>query len=252
MNDPQKSSAKTARLSPATAVAGTVAAFLLGQILGGVAVWLLASAAEALTPVIILDSWFESTPAQFFMVVLSGIFTLLILWFFVRRLRAGWRILGFGRKPKWIDLGFAFIGLPVYFVLLVLAGVIAGAFLGVDLQQEQEIGFTKVAGGADMFLAFVSLVVIPPIVEEVLFRGFMFTGLRSKLNFATSALAVSVLFALPHLFASSSGLLWVAAIDTFILSMVLCYLREKTGALFAPVVLHAMKNSAAFIFLFVA
>lgn len=253
MDEPQPNKKDNLRsLGPAAALVGTLVAFLLGQVLGSVAAWFTAAGLDTFTPFFILDSWFGSTEAQFLLVIFSGIFTLLILWFFMRRLRIGWRALGLSRKPLWRDLGRALLGLPAYFAIFIVLGSLAGVFLGVNLEQEQEIGFDRVVGSSDMLLAFVSLVVVPPIVEEVLFRGFLFTGLRSKLGFVATALIVSALFALPHMFASSNGLLWIAAIDTFVLSLVLCYLREKTGALWAAIVLHAIKNSLAYLFLFLA
>ena len=68
-----------------------------------------------------------------------------------------------------------------------------------------------------------------------------------------SALATSALFATPHLFESGSGgLLWIAGLDTFVLSLVLCYLRERTGRLWAGVGVHMLKNSIAFVSLYYA
>jgi len=50
---------------------------------------------------------------------------------------------------------------------------------------------------------------------------------------------------------SGQPLLWVAGIDTFILSLVLIYLREKTDSLYASIGLHMLKNTIAFLGLFV-
>jgi len=80
-----------------------------------------------------------------------------------------------------------------------------------------------------------------------MFRGFVYTGLRTKLQPVGSALITSAVFASLHLeFGNGAPLLWVAAIDTFILSLVLCYLREKTGSLWPGICLHALKNFVAF------
>jgi hypothetical protein len=98
-------------------------------------------------------------------------------------------------------------------------------------------------------MAFVSLVLLPPIVEEIVFRGFVFTGLRKKMKFTAATIITSLLFAGPHLLASSEGLLWVAGVDTLVLSFVLCYLRERTGALWAPMAVHGLKNALAFVLL---
>src|SRR5690606_18538260 len=122
----------------------------------------------------------------------------------------------------------------------------------IDFEQNQQIGFETAKTAAQLALVFVSLVVIPPIVEEILFRGFLYKGLRTKWPKWLSTLVVSVLFAIAHLqFGSGAPLLWVAAIDTFALSLVLVYLREKTNGLSAPILLHAFKNAIAFTLLFI-
>ena len=49
----------------------------------------------------------------------------------------------------------------------------------------------------------------------------------------------------------AAGPLYIAAIDTFILSLFLIYLREKTGSLWSSMTLHATKNGVAFMVLYV-
>jgi len=67
-----------------------------------------------------------------------------------------------------------------------------------------------------------------------------------------ATLVTSLLFAVPHLLeGGSGGLLYVAGLDTFILSLFLVYLREKTGGLWSSMILHAIKNGTAFMVLFV-
>jgi membrane protease YdiL (CAAX protease family) len=88
-------------------------------------------------------------------------------------------------------------------------------------------------------------------VEEILFRGFLYSGLKKSLPKIWAVLLTCTIFAAPHLLeGGSSGLLWVAGIDTFILSLVLIWLREKTGRLYASMGLHALKNFIAFASLF--
>ena len=102
-----------------------------------------------------------------------------------------------------------------------------------------------------MLLTFVSLVVLPPLAEETVFRGFVYTGIRRRFPFLLSAVITSVLFAIPHLqFGEGAPLLWVAALDTFVLSLVLCYVRERTNSLWPGILIHALKNGIAFVALF--
>ena len=117
-----------------------------------------------------------------------------------------------------------------------------------NTSQKQDLGIDFTAQNSLPLLIF-SLIIIPPIVEEVIMRGFLFTGLRQRFSFGFSTLLASLLFAAAHLPAGVGGPLWVGAIDTLVLSLFLCYLREKTGSLWPPIFLHATKNSLALIYL---
>jgi membrane protease YdiL (CAAX protease family) len=101
-------------------------------------------------------------------------------------------------------------------------------------------------------LIFVSVAVLPPIAEEIIARGFLFEGLKRSWGKRWAAVVVSLLFAMAHLgLGSGTQLIWLAAVDTFGLSFVLVWLREKTGGLTAPIGLHMLKNTIAFVYLFV-
>lgn len=169
---------------------------------------------------------------------------------FLKLRRQGFRDIGFD-QPKAQYIVYAVAGFAMYFLFYLMTVILAKALVpSLDLNQEQEIGFSKTASGMSLLPAFVSLVVLPPLVEEIVARGFLFGGLRRHLQFIPAAIITSILFAAAHLGEASEGLLWVGALDTFILSIVLCYLREKTGSLWPSIGLHALKNGLAFIILF--
>jgi membrane protease YdiL (CAAX protease family) len=196
-----------------------------------------------------IEDWLRTVTGQFVFVLLSDIFILLGLWLFLRRRKASFKLLGFTRAPAWKDAVYTLLGALAYFAILYATFIFLHFYTQIDLEQQQELGFEGLALSSEKLMALTALVLLPPIVEEIVFRGFLFTGLRKKLRFAWAAVIVSLLFAAPHLLASSEGLLWVAGVDTFMLSLVLCYLREKTGGLWAPIAVHALKNGIAFIFL---
>jgi membrane protease YdiL (CAAX protease family) len=82
---------------------------------------------------------------------------------------------------------------------------------------------------------------------EILVRGYLYSGLRSNWKFLPAALLTSLMFGLAHLqLGSGAAVVWAAGIDTFVLSMVLVYLREKTGVLYAGILVHALNNLIAF------
>lgn len=199
-----------------------------------------------------VNSWLNSVPGQFVFVVVAEGLTLSILWWFLKRRKVSIKALGFYRKPLLTDLALVCIGFVVYYALLALAAGIANSAFHVNLDQKQELGFDDVTNNLHRLMAFVSLVVLPPVVEEIVFRGFLYGGLRKKMNMWGAMLVTSLLFAAPHLLESQGGgLLWIAAVDTLVLSFVLCYLREKTGNLWASIGVHALKNGLAFLYLFI-
>lgn len=199
------------------------------------------------------QNWLNnSITAQFWYVVFAEALTFGAIWWFIRRCKAGLRSLGW-RKIRRQDPFAAILGFGAYFVgYAVLLSIAVHLFPGINVNQKQRLGFQQATGQIGVGLTFISLVVLPPLVEETVFRGFVFTGLRNKLKWWWAALITSLLFASAHLeFGSGQPLLWVAAIDTFTLSLALCYLRQKTDSLWPGILLHALKNSIAFITLFI-
>lgn len=150
---------------------------------------------------------------------------------------------------------FAYVvgGFVIYFIATILVMAAVSALLPVvDLNQRQDLGIDKNLYGTDLIPVFITLVLIPPIVEEMATRGFLYTGLKKKLNIFWAGIITSVIFGAAHLeWGGEAPLLWAAAIDTFMLSWILIYIREKTGSIYGCIGLHMLKNSVAFLSLFV-
>jgi len=157
------------------------------------------------------------------------------------------------KRPRWRDPGYALLALPIYFIsygIIVMA--ISTLVPELDVNQKQEIGFQSATSTMDLVLTFLSLAVIPPFAEEFLMRGFLFSSLRARLKMVTAVIITSLVFASGHLqFGSGAPLLWIAALDTFTLSLFLIYLRVKTDSLWASIFLHALKNTVAFVAIFI-
>lgn len=215
---------------PPQTIAITVLIFFGAQLLAAIIfsfLLIFARGSEAVSdPSLPNDPWLT-----FGFVVLVEAVTLWLLWWFLKRRNLSLKWLGLD-KPTAKYAAYASLGFVVYFMAYILVVVLAKlAVPGLDLEKEQEIGFSTASRGIELLPVFVSLVILPPVVEEIVARGFLFGGLRSKLAFWPAAAITSVMFAAAHLNQASEGLLWVAAIDTFVLSIILCYLREKTGSL---------------------
>lgn len=81
--------------------------------------------------------------------------------------------------------------------------------------------------------------IVAPIIEEMIFRGALYTHLRLKHTALWSALASSFLFAVIH----PQG---YAALPTLgAIALVLAVLREWRGAIIAPMTAHALNNFLA-------
>lgn len=178
--------------------------------------------------------------------IISELLYLVALYFLLRGHRSGiglgslgWRAASAGRV-----IFYTVMGVGWYFVLSSGVNILVKLlFPDLDLNQKQEIGIQHLQSTTEFIVAYISLAIVPPIVEETLFRGFLFRGLRRSWSFLPSALLVSALFGLVH------GQLNVA-IDTFCLSLVLCYIVDKTDSLIPAVLAHAFKNNLAFVLLF--
>lgn len=233
------------------AVVAVIAIYFVSQLVGGLLLsiypmlrhW---SDAQA-------NAWINnSVLAQFVYVVVAEGLMLLPLWLFLKHYKFGFGGLGLTRA-KGEDILYALGGFVVYFVsYAILLSVGTQLIPSLNVNQPQQIGFQTASGFGSLALTAISLVILPPIVEEILMRGFLYTSLKKSLPKIVAALVTSIIFASAHLeFGSGAPLLWVAAIDTFVLSLVLVYLREKTGRLWASMGVHGLKNAIAFVSLFI-
>ncbi len=156
--------------------------------------------------------------------------------------------LGLYETPTWTDIGLA----PVAFIasLILAAGLVAlfSLFPWFNAEETQSLGFSTFIIGWDRIVAFITLVVVAPIAEEVIFRGWLYGKIREVLTdkvsekaaIIISILTVSLLFGLIHL-------QWNVGVNVFALSVVLCGLREITGTIYAGILTHMLKMVLHFI-----
>ncbi len=194
----------------------------------------------------------NSTAAQFVYILLAESLILGALYLFLKHYRSTFSIIGL-KRPRWRDAAYGLMAVPAYYLLYLLSvGVVTHFVPGLNVDQHQQIGFTDVQGGAALIMAFISLVILPALTEEIMVRGFLYSSLRKAMKIIPAALVTSLIFAAAHLpEGGPAGPLYIAALDTFILSLVLIYLRQKTGSLWASITLHAIKNGIAFMALFI-
>ncbi|MGK0467840.1 lysostaphin resistance A-like protein [Clostridium sp.] len=84
-------------------------------------------------------------------------------------------------------------------------------------------------------LGVISVVLIIPILEEVLFRGLIYNELKTHLNIVIAIILQSLIFAIAH-----GNML--QGIYAFIMGAVVAIIYDKTGSIFAPILFHVMYN----------
>lgn len=228
--------------SPAWVIGYVLVIFVLSQF---VAALIVQSAAALIThsDAVSLDN---SVPAQFVYVLLAEGLSIALVLYALRLRRLPPSTIGLGRRPNPSDLRRGLVGFGIFYGLLIVSSIILSTIFPELNKGTQDVGFNNLNTGLQSALAFVALVFLPPLGEEVLVRGYLYSGLRARLRYVPAMLVTSLLFGAAHLATGDSGALWSAGVNTFILSLVLVYLRETTGALYAGMLVHMLNNLIAF------
>ena len=195
----------------------------------------------------------QSAVAQFIYVLLAEGLAVGSILLILRRRHLGLESIGFGRRPAWRDVKWTAIGFVVFYGLLFAVTAILTLLIpSFNTGAPQDVGFNVLSTPLDQAVALIGLVILPALGEETLIRGYLYSGLRSRWAFWPAMLVTSLLFGAAHLSTGVSGTLWAAGVSTFILSVVLIYLRERSGALYAPIMVHGLNNLVAFMAYFYA
>lgn len=143
----------------------------------------------------------------------------------------GLRGIPFLRGLKWAAIAFA-----IYFVF----GIIYAAVADPDPQTTlRDLG----AGESAALTVVIGILVVgvAPVIEEVFFRGFMFTALRTRFGFLAAAGLDGLIFGMIH---APTGL--EAVPPLIVLGIAFCVAYEATGSILPAIALHALNNMVAF------
>ncbi|MGH7666771.1 MAG: lysostaphin resistance A-like protein [Candidatus Dormibacteria bacterium] len=187
--------------------------------------------------------WRPLAPYYSFVVTLAFYGVLLLIVLFIAGRRAGrpWGRLGFGPPPVWLVILMPPLALFLQFVTGILSEILSPLLGGIKNPQGCDI---SQAFGADPYLAVISLAVIAPLVEEVVFRGFIYGALRRRFGVTLSVVVSSVIFALAHTF-SVGGSIVLLGPSLFIAGVALALVYERSRSLVPGMVLHASFNLIA-------
>jgi membrane protease YdiL (CAAX protease family) len=161
------------------------------------------------------------------------------------------RLKGFGLNIKTVAKDF-FMAIayllavwPLILAVVTVTMYVAKLIWGADYQMQQHEQLETITEYTQLplriMIVFVA-VVIAPLLEEMLFRGFVQTTIRSFFNLKDSAwpaiAASSIFFAIMH---ADPGH-WPAL---FVLGVCLGYSYEKSGSLFRPIFIHLFFNASS-------
>jgi membrane protease YdiL (CAAX protease family) len=85
-------------------------------------------------------------------------------------------------------------------------------------------------------------VLLPPIIEETIFRGFIFPAISTRTGVIWGAILSSLLFGAFHGQAN-------VFVYTAILGLLLCFMYVRTKSIIPGMVLHMLNNFLAFYFM---
>jgi membrane protease YdiL (CAAX protease family) len=156
-----------------------------------------------------------------------------VWWFVFHRRGAGWKELGF-RSFTWKDLGIGCGLLVGMYIFMLVYGIVLSVF-----NIEPEVNWVEIfeSQASPGWLIF-TVVVAAPFLEEILFRGFIFTGFRNKYGWINAMLISGALFAVNHL-------QLVGLITYFLLGCILAYLRHASKSLWPSIFFHMVINGVS-------
>lgn len=151
----------------------------------------------------------------------------------------------------------AFSWLIVYPWVIVISQVVMIIFIAIWQQQPPNIDQEMVRHLKDIaqhkFLfggTVFSVIFLVPIAEELIFRGFLQSYLRTGLGCWGAILLASAIFASLHYSVGQGIANWQIVLSLFIVSLYLGFLYERERTLWAPIALHVVINALSLGILF--
>jgi uncharacterized protein len=188
--------------------------------------------AWAMSSHVVMASVYSTIPAH--------LLTILFCWAVVTRLR---------RQPFFASLGWNWAGhSPLYWLgiaVLVLIGILlASNYVFRFLPQKKTPFDDMLQSGLQVRIAIALLASFSaPVVEEMVYRGVLFGGLRRRFSAVTTVIVVTLLFAGIHVPQYWGA--WASIAGLMLLSLVLTVVRATSKTLLPCIVIHFINNAVA-------
>lgn len=126
-----------------------------------------------------------------------------------------------------------------YSFAVILVGIISGIFMSFleNFAIKIDGGYSSITSitSQNVYLSLISVVLLAPILEEILFRGLIFNRLNSKFKTWTSIIISALIFGLIH------GNI-IQTINATILGIAFAYIYSKTHNLIPCIIGHFLNN----------
>lgn len=173
----------------------------------------------------------------FFQLLLMGMVAAFVLW----RVKLGeW----LGLRWRMWPLALAIAPLTVFFMWCLMGALHVSGWnawlersLGIESMQEAVKLLQEAKDPLVVILMAVAAVIVAPLAEEVVFRGYLYPAAKRFCGPAGAILFSSLVFAAAH------GNV-VALLPLFVLAVLLCLLYELTGSIWASISVHFLFNAA--------
>jgi CAAX protease family protein len=143
------------------------------------------------------------------------------------------------RRPRSGAVGDAFLVLIGYFAFALVYSSILNPHQK-DITRDLGFGHSVVVSTIVGFL----IVVAAPLSEEIFFRGFLFGGLRNRMNWVFAAVVSALIFGAFHYTGASSG---AVLPQLAVLGFGLAWLYQRSGSIYPTMAIHLLNNAIAFI-----
>ena len=150
---------------------------------------------------------------------------------------AGWpagEYLGLVRpatRPALVLIAILIVFLPSYDALTYL--------LGRDIVTPFQVDTYRTArDSGTLSLLWIAIVIVAPVAEEIMFRGFLFRGwVRSERSAIPGILIISLVFAAIHIQYD-----WFGILQVFFIGLLFAIVRWRSGSTLLTILLHVLAN----------
>ncbi|MGA9768693.1 MAG: type II CAAX endopeptidase family protein [Blastocatellia bacterium] len=234
-------------------------------VLVSIGMWLFSTATIIVIPAIAVVAWIfldrargielppnvtqDNIPPNLLLVgiystLLAHLVTLAFFWAVVTR---------FKKEPFLKSLGWNWAGRSGLYWLMVSFGIfvllIGADFIFPKFLPQRETDFDRILKVSQQIRIAIAItaVLTAPFIEELIYRGVLYSGLRKRMGTVATVITVTILFAGVHLPQYWGA--WATMAGLTLLSLILTIVRAKTKSILPSVLIHFVNNAIASVFI---